>query len=357
MRPPTWKSILNSLVSGRHLSADETEWYMNDLMDGNADPVQVGAVLAMQSALGLTSQEVEGAAKAMVGHAVPLRVSGDVTDIVGTGGDGAATVNLSTMGAIVAAAAGVRIVKHGNRAASSKSGTADCLEQLGLPLDLSPREVAAMADRFGITFAFAKTFHPAMRFVGPVRSALGIPTVFNLLGPLTNPARPRYVAIGCAQRQLSPMMAQVYASRGQEGMVYTSAEGLDEMAPTGPVSIWEIHQGQVEERSFDPARELGLDPVDLDDLRGGDPAFNANVVRDFLAGKSVPSRSTALLNAASAIVADGSQIDAGPGTDLTTRFGQAYQLAAEVVDQGGAASLLAEWIQGAQAARSSSDQD
>ncbi|MCT6837071.1 MAG: anthranilate phosphoribosyltransferase [Bifidobacteriales bacterium] len=357
MRPLTWKSILNSLVSGRHLSADETEWYMNDLMDGNADPVQVGAVLSMQSALGLTSQEVEGAAKAMVGHAVPLKVSGDVTDIVGTGGDGAATVNLSTMGAIVAAAAGVRIVKHGNRAASSKSGTADCLEQLGLPLDLKPRDVANMADRFGITFAFAKTFHPAMRFVGPVRSALGIPTVFNLLGPLTNPAQPSHVAIGCAQRQLSPMMAQVYASRGQEGMVYTSAEGLDEMAPTGPVSIWEIRRGQVEERTFDPTRELGIDPVDINDLRGGDPAFNAGVVRDFLAGKPVPSRSTALLNAASAIVADGSLINAGPGADLTSRFAQAYHLAEEAVDQGRAASLLASWVEGARAARSRYEQD
>ena len=252
----------------------------------------------------------------------------------------------------IAAAAGVRIVKHGNRAASSKSGTADCLEQLGLPLDLPPQEVAAMADRYGITFVFAKTFHPAMRFAGPVRSSLGIPTVFNLLGPLTNPVNPRYVAIGCAQRQLSPMLAQVYASRGQEGMVYTSAEGLDEMAPTGPVSIWEIHQGKVEERSFDPTRELGLDPVDLDDLRGGDPDFNASVVRDFLAGKSVPSRSTALLNAASAIVADGTQIEAGPEADLNVRFAQAYQLATEVVDQGRAADLLAAWIHGAQEAQS-----
>ena len=352
MRPLSWKSVLNSLVSGRHLSADEAEWCMNDLMDGHADPVQVGAALSMQSALGLTSPEVEGAAKAMVGHAVPLKVSGDVTDIVGTGGDGAATVNLSTMGAIVAAAAGVRIVKHGNRAASSKSGTADCLEQLGLPLDLPPKEVAAMEDRYGITFVFAKTFHPAMRFAGPVRSSLGIPTVFNLLGPLTNPVNPRYVAIGCAQRQLSPMMAQVYASRGQEGMVYTSVEGLDEMAPTGPVSIWEIHQGKVEERTFDPTRELGIDPVNLDDLRGGDPAFNASVVRDFLAGKSVPSRSTALLNAASAIVADGTQIDAGHEADLSVRFAQAYQLATQVVDQGRAADLLAAWIHGAQEAQS-----
>lgn len=349
MRPPTWKSILTSLVSGGHLSAEETEWYMNNLMDGNADPVQVGAVLSMQSALGLTSQEVEGAARAMVGHAVPLDIVGETTDIVGTGGDGAATVNLSTMGAIVAAAAGVTIVKHGNRAASSKSGTADCLEKLGLPLDLPPRIVAEMVDRHGITFAYAKTFHPAMRYVGPIRSSLGIPTVFNLLGPLTNPAQPHHVAIGCAQRQLSPMMAQVYASRGQVGMVYTSAEGLDEMAPTGPVSIWQIQQGQVEKLSFDPSRELGIEPVDMADLRGGDPAYNADVVRRFLAGESVPSRSTALLNAASAIVADGSRIEADPHDDLTTRFSQAYELATETVDEGKASELLTAWIEDAQA--------
>ena len=186
----TWKSILTKLVGGDHLSAEESEWFVDDLMNGNADPAAVGAVLATQQQLGLTPDEVRGAAKAMVAHAIPLHIDGETTDIVGTGGDGASTVNLSSMGAVVAAAAGVKVVKHGNRAASSKCGTADCFEALGLPMDLTPEQVSEVGNECGIAFAFARTFHPAMRFVGPIRAALGVPCVFNVLGPLTNPASP-----------------------------------------------------------------------------------------------------------------------------------------------------------------------
>ena len=301
----TWKSILTKLVGGDHLSAEESEWFVDDLMQGNANPAAVGAVLATQQQLGLTADEVRGAAKAMVGHAIPLNVSGETTDIVGTGGDGAATVNLSSMGAVVAAASGVKVVKHGNRAASSKCGTADCFEALGLPLDLEPEQVAQVGNECGIAFAFARTFHPAMRFVGPIRAALGVPCVFNVLGPLTNPAAPKHMAVGCANRKMSPIMAEVYAANGQTGMVYTSNEDLDEMAPTGPVSIWEFKDGKVTENEFDPTVELGLSKVTVADLKGGEPELNAQLFRDFLAGKDVPFRTTALLNAASAIVADG----------------------------------------------------
>ncbi len=338
----TWKSILTKLVQGEHLNAEESEWFVDDLMKGNANPASVGAVLATQQQLGLTAPEIAGAAKAMVSHAVPLRVEGECTDIVGTGGDGAHTVNLSTMGAVTAAASGVTIVKHGNRAASSKCGAADCLEALGLPLDLKPEAVAQVANEVGITFAFAKTFHPAMRFVGPVRAALGVPCVFNALGPLTNPAKPQHMAIGCANRAISPLMAQVYASNGQSGMVYTSNEGLDEMAPTGPISVWEFKDGNVTETDFNPVDELGLAPVTVDDLRGGEPDYNAQAARDFFAGNDVPFRSTALLNAASAIVADGHQVPAD-GT-LAERFATAYKIAEETVDSGRAAKLLDEWI-------------
>ena len=349
MADVTWKSILTKLVGGEHLSAGESEWFVDDLMKGNANPAAVGAVLATQQQLGLTADEVRGAAKAMVSHAMPLKVSGECTDIVGTGGDGAATVNLSTMGAMVAAAAGVKIVKHGNRAASSKCGAADCLEALGLPLDLKPEAVGKIADEVGITFAFAKTFHPAMRFVGPIRAALGVPCVFNVLGPLTNPATPKHMAIGCANRAMSPIMAAVYAANGQTGMVYTSHEGLDEMAPTGPISVWEFRDGKVSETEFDPTVELGLAPVTVADLKGGEPAYNAQAARDFLEGKDVPFRTTALLNAASAIVADGHQVPAD-GT-LAERFKAAYALAEQAVDSGKAASLLDRWIAAAQAAK------
>ncbi|KAA8820049.1 anthranilate phosphoribosyltransferase [Bifidobacterium vespertilionis] len=344
----TWKSILTKLVGGDHLSAEESEWFVDDLMQGNANPAAVGAVLATQQQLGLTADEVRGAAKAMVSHAVPLNVEAECTDIVGTGGDGASTVNLSTMGSVVAAAAGVTIVKHGNRAASSKCGAADCLEALGLPLDLTPEAVAKVANEVGITFAFAKTFHPAMRFVGPIRAALGIPCVFNVLGPLTNPAKPKHMAIGCAKREMSPIMAAVYASNGQTGMVYTSHEGLDEMAPTGPVSVWEFRDGKVTETEFDPTVELGLAKVTVADLRGGEPEVNAQAMRDFLAGKDVPFRSTALLNAASAIVADAHLLSNPDGT-LAERFKEAYAIAAETVDSGKASALLDRWIAAAQA--------
>ncbi|NEG54461.1 anthranilate phosphoribosyltransferase [Bifidobacterium platyrrhinorum] len=342
----TWKSILTKLVGGDHLSAGESEWFVDDLMKGNAEPAAVGAALAMQQQLGLTPEEVSGAAKAMVSHAVPLNVSGETTDIVGTGGDGFATVNLSTMGSVVAAAAGVKIVKHGNRAASSKCGAADVLEALGLPLGLSPEAVGEIGDEVGITFAFARTFHPAMRFVGPIRAALGIPCVFNVLGPLTNPAKPAHVAIGCAKREVSPIMAAVYAANGQSGMVYTSHEGLDELAPTGPVSVWEIRDGKVTETEFDPTVELGLEKIDVAELKGGEPEINARAFRDFLAGKDVPARTTALLNAASAIVADGHLVSDGT---LAERFREAYAIAEKTVDSGKAAALLDKWIATAQA--------
>ncbi|MCI1901579.1 MAG: anthranilate phosphoribosyltransferase [Bifidobacteriaceae bacterium] len=341
--PFTWKSILSSLAAGEHLSFEQSEWFMDDLMNGNASSVPVAATLAAQQALGLTPPEVAGAAKAMVEHAVSLNVSGNTTDIVGTGGDHASTVNLSTMGSIAAAAAGVKIVKHGNRAASSKSGAADCLESLGLPLDLTPEDVATVGEKVGITFAFAKTFHPAMRFAGPIRSELGIPTVFNLLGPLTNPARPKHIAVGVANRTLSPMVAEVFASRHQDGLVFTSHEGLDEMAPTGPVSVWEIRDGKVSQSDFDPVTEMGLTKIQVSDLRGGMPDFNAQVARDFLAGKPVASRETALLNAAAAIVADHSLLT-DPSASLKDRFVEAYGLAKKAVDSGAGTQLLDRWI-------------
>lgn len=351
----TWKSILTKLVGGDHLSAEESEWFVDDLMNGNADPAAVGAVLATQQQLGLTPDEVRGAAKAMVAHAIPLHIDGETTDIVGTGGDGASTVNLSSMGAVVAAAAGVKVVKHGNRAASSKCGTADCFEALGLPMDLTPEQVSEVGNECGIAFAFARTFHPAMRFVGPIRAALGVPCVFNVLGPLTNPASPKHMAVGCANRKMSPIMAAVYAANGQIGMVYTSHEGLDEMAPTGPVSIWEFKDGKVTENKFDPTVELGLAKVTIADLKGGEPTLNAQLARDFFAGKDVSFRTTALLNAASAIVADGHLV---PGdASLADRFKAAYAIAEQTVDSGKATALLDKWIATAQAAKKPENAD
>lgn len=308
----TWKSILAKLVGGDHLSAEESEWFVDDLMNGNANPAAVGAVLATQQQLGLTADEVRGAAKAMVSHAVPLNIEGETTE-------------------------------------SSECGTADCFEELGLPLDLTAEQVARVGNECGIAFAFARVFHPAMRFVGPIRAALGVPCVFNVLGPLTNPANPKHMAIGCANRAMSPIMAAVYAANGQTGMVYTSSEGLDEMAPTGPISVWEFGNGKVSETEFDPTAELGLAKITVEDLKGGKPAVNAQAVRDLLAGKDVPFRSTALLNAASAIVADGHQVPAD--VTLAERFKAAYAIAEESVDSGKAEALLNKWIATAQSVK------
>ena len=213
---------------------------------------------------------------------------------------------------------------------------------MGLPLDLDPEQVAQVGNECGIAFAFARTFHPAMRFVGPIRAALGVPCVFNVLGPLTNPAAPKHMAVGCANRKMSPIMAEVYAANGQTGMVYTSNEGLDEMAPTGPVSVWEFKDGKVTENEFDPTVELGLAKVTVADLKGGEPELNAQLFRDFLAGKDVPFRTTALLNAASAIVADGHLVSTE--ASLADRFKAAYAIAEETVDSGKASALLDQWI-------------
>lgn len=339
----TWKSLLTKLVNRQTLNYEENSWWINALMNGQAPEAATGAVMALQMQSGLTIDEITAAVDAMLKHAEKLDIDAETTDIVGTGGDGAATVNLSTMASIAAAAAGVKIVKHGNRAASSKSGAADCLEQLGLPLELSPENAAKVFNEVGITFAFAKTFHPAMRFVAPVRKALGIPTVFNILGPLTNPAGPKHVAVGSADRKLSPLMAQVYASRGQTGFVFTSCSGFDEMVADGPVTVWDFADGNVKEVRFDPAVELSIPQAKIEDIRGDTPEYNAKVLRDFVNGENVPSRSTALLNAAAAIAADG-KLAGSAEKSLSERFANAYRIAQETVDSGKAAKLLDDWI-------------
>lgn len=345
----TWKSILNQLVvKHEHLTQEQSEWYVDELMDGNADPAAVGAVLATQQQLGLTADEVAGAAHAMVEHALPLPLTGQTTDLVGTGGDGFATVNISTTAAIIAAAAGVKIAKHGNRAASSKSGAADCLEALGLPLDLTPEQAAEVGEKVGITFAFARVFHPAMRFVGPIRAQLGVPCVFNVLGPITNPAHPKHCVIGCADRALGAIMAEVLRKQGATGMVFTSHEGMDELAPTGPVTVWHIEADGVSEGTFDPVAELGLAKIDVSDLRGDTPEYNARVARDVISGRELPCTSTILLNAAAAIAINTQLLDE-PDAPLAQRMAEAYGIAKTTVESGAAVRKLDEWIGAAKA--------
>ncbi len=248
----------------------------------------------------------------MLDHAVRIEVDGPCVDVVGTGGDRRNTVNISTMAALVVAGAGARVVKHGNRAASSSTGSADVLEALGVDLDLPVDRVAAVAERVGITFCFAQRFHPAMRHAGAVRAGLGVATAFNFLGPLTNPAQPVASAIGVADPRMAAVMAGVLAARGRSALVFRGDDGLDELTTTGPSRVWWVRDGEVREQELEPAR-LGLPRSELADLVGGDSAHNAAVVHDVLDGARGPVRDAVLLNAAAGLVALDEATGAGAG--------------------------------------------
>ncbi|HEY2508533.1 MAG TPA: anthranilate phosphoribosyltransferase [Streptosporangiaceae bacterium] len=336
----TWPALLGALVRGEHLTADETAWAMGEIMDGAASPAQIAGFGIALRIKGETSDEVSGLADAMLSHAAPISITGRVTDLVGTGGDGAKTVNISTMGTIAAAAAGARMVKHGNRAASSACGTADVLEALGVVIDLPPAATEELVAEIGTGFLFAALYHPALRHTAVPRRELGVPTVFNMLGPLANPARPTAQAVGVADRRAGPVLAGVLAARGCSALVFHGDDGLDELTTTAPSTVWIIRGGTVEETSFDPA-DLGIARSLPADLGGGDAAHNAGVVRAFLAGVPGPVRDTALLNAAAALVAE----DGVPGPEgLVTALAEGYRRAAVAVDSGDAADLLDRWV-------------
>lgn len=333
-----WPDLLTALLSGQDLSDDDTAWAMDQIMRGDATPVQVAGFAVALRAKGETVTEIVGMVRAMYEHATTISVPGEIVDIVGTGGDRSRTVNISTMSAIVLAGTGVRVVKHGNRAASSASGAADVLEELGVVLTLSPAQVAQVAQEAGITFCFAQLFHPALRHTGSARSQLGVPTVFNFLGPMTNPARPRVQAIGVADARMAPIVAGVLAERGSSALVFRGDDGLDELTTTTTSHIWVVRDGSVRVEVFDP-RQVDIERVDPAALRGADAAYNAEVARRLLAGERGPVRETVLLNAASALVAL-AQTD----EPLTVQFERAIARAREAVDSGAAAASLERWV-------------
>lgn len=339
----TWADLLSIVVSGVDLSRSQAAWAMDQVMAGDVSPVQLASLLVALRTKGESTQELVGLADSMVGHAVRLDVDASrAVDIVGTGGDRAFTVNISTMASIVIAGTGCRVVKHGNRASSSASGSADVLEALGVRLDHAPEQVAEIYAEAGITFCFAPTFHPAMRHAAIARREMGIGTAFNFLGPLTNPASPRATAVGCADLRMAPLMAGVFASRGTSALVFRGDDGLDELAATGTARVWEVRDGEVVEGELDAATGLGLTRITVDDLRGGDAVHNAGVARAVLGGEPGPVRETVLLNAAAALVADGSL----PGTregSLVTRLTAAYGHAESALDSGAASDVLDRW--------------
>ena len=336
----TWPDVLSTLVAGNDLDVEQTGWAMGEVLAGNATPAQIAGFAVALRAKGETVDEVEGLVRTMYAHAAPLQVPGRCVDIVGTGGDRSRTVNISTMAAVVTAGAGARVVKHGNRAASSSSGSADVLEALGIGLDLPPARVAEVAVEAGITFCFAPVFHSSLRHAAVPRRELGIATTFNFLGPLTNPARPAAQAVGVADARMAPILAAVLARRGVEALVFRGDDGLDELTITSTSTVWVAHPGSedVEQVTVDPLA-LGVARAPVESLRGDDPAYNAEVFRRVLTGDRGPVRDAVLLNAAAALAAH----TAGSGS-VEERLGAGLEAAARSVDTGAAADVLERWV-------------
>ncbi|MEF3115569.1 anthranilate phosphoribosyltransferase [Streptomyces chrestomyceticus] len=334
----TWPGVLDALLQGRDLGADDTAWAMDRIMRGEATDAQIAGFAVALRAKGETVAEITGLVRAMYAHANLIEVPGPSVDIVGTGGDGAKTVNISTMSSIVVAGAGAKVVKHGNRAASSASGASDVLEKLGVNLDLTPRRVVEVAEEAGITFCFAVKFHPSLRHVAPARRELGIRTTFNVLGPLTNPAKVRAQATGVADARMAPILAGVLAERGSSALVFRGDDGLDELTTTATSKVWIVRDGGVREETFDP-RDVGIDLVPVEALRGADASYNADVARRLLGGETGPVRDAVLLNSAAALVA--LEPTAAP---LNEQIAAGIERAAEAVDSGAARRALERWV-------------
>lgn len=338
MSEHSWPDVLSALVAGHDLDASATAWAMQEVLTGSATAVQIAGFAVALRSKGETVEEVEGLVETMYAHAAPVHVDGRAVDIVGTGGDRARTVNISTMSAVAVAGTGTQVVKHGNRAASSASGAADVLEALGVRLDVPADRVGEVAGSVGITFCFAPVFHAGLRYAGIARRELGIATTFNILGPLTNPARPGAMAVGVADRAMAPLMAGVFARRGIEALVFRGDDGVDELTTTTTSTVWVVRSGTVHEQPLDP-RDLGFTFSTGEALRGADAAFNAEVFRRVLGGQTGPVRDAVVLNAAAGLAA----YDAADQT-LVERIAAAIPRIEDSLDSGAAAGVLDRWV-------------
>jgi anthranilate phosphoribosyltransferase len=331
--PDLWPHTLSRVVAHQALSADEAAEAMRAIMGGDASPGQIGGFLMALRTKGETVDELDGLARTALGFANAVNAPTPVVDTCGTGGDRSGTFNISTVAAIVVAGAEVAVAKHGNRAASSHCGSADLLEALGVKIDLDASGVERCLAEAGIGFMFAPVFHPAAANAGPVRRELRVPTVFNFLGPLTNPARPFAQVVGVSDERMLPLMAEVLARRGVRAKVFRGEDGLDELTTTGISTVFDVRDGDVREGHLDPAT-LGLARASLADLRGGDAAEAAAIARAVLAGEAGPRRDVVLLNAGAALEV------AGRASDLATGI----QLAATAIDTGAANATLDRWV-------------
>ena len=335
----TWSGIITALLGGRDLSADDTFWAMDGLVRGEATSAQVSGFLIALRAKGETAGEIAGLADALRQHATRIAIPGTFVDIVGTGGDGTGAVNISTMAAIVAASTGVTVVKHGGRAASSTTGgSADLVEHLGVRLDLSPDEVLRVVAAAGIAYLFAPRFNPGLQRVSAVRRELAVPTAFNVLAPLINPADPRHQLVGVADPRMQPVIASVLAARGNSALVVRGEDGLDKFTTTAQSRVWVVRDGLATFELVDP-RDLGLAKCTIDQLRGGTAAANAQVLKAVLDGQPGPVRDVVLLNAAAAVAV--ASLTTKP---LIEQLAECLVKCAEAIDSGRSAATLARWI-------------
>jgi anthranilate phosphoribosyltransferase len=331
--PDLWPHVLSTIAAGTSLDREEAAAAMRVVMSGEATPAQVGGLLMALRTKGETVEEIDGLAHTMLGFANPVAPPVPVVDTCGTGGDRSGTFNISTVAALVVAGAGVPVAKHGNRAASSICGSADLLEALGVRIELDATGVERCLAEAGIAFIFAPVFHPAMGHAGPVRRELRVPTVFNFLGPLTNPARPFAQVVGVSDERMLPLLAQVLARRTTRARLFRALDGLDELTTTGPSLVFDVEDGQLRESMLDPA-DLGLARCEVEDLRGGDPEASAAIALAIIDGETGPRRDVVLLNAAAALEVSGraSSLDEG------------LALAATSIDSGAAVDVLARWV-------------
>jgi anthranilate phosphoribosyltransferase len=347
MNSQSWQSILGALIAGKDLTKVQASWAMRQIMTGEATSAQIGAFMVALRHKGETVDELAGLVDVMLENALLLETGNDAVDIVGTGGDLLGTVNISSMASILLASCSVPVLKHGSRSASGKTGSSEMLEVLGIKLDLAPKQVTEVFKKVGITFFYAPVFHPAMRHVAPIRRELGIPTTFNFLGPLANPAQPIATALGVANRSIAPLMAQELANRDRTALVFRSKDGLDELSTTTEAEIWQVSGGKIDFFELNP-EDLGIPRANIEALIGGDAHHNAQVASDLFAGKEFPNSSeiasVVALNAAGGLVAYQLAKDPSRAQEpITERFKDALATTRSALAEGKANDKLIEW--------------
>lgn len=338
MSDSSWEHISDQLESKIDLTTEEVQWAMSQILEGKASSKDIKTYLTKLTAKGESASEISAMIDQMYSFAMPINVPDRAVDIVGTGGDGFNTINISTTAAIVTTAAGARVVKHGNRAASSMAGSADFLEALGINISINGEGVAEIVRQIGIGFCFAPKFHPALRFAAPARKELGVSTIFNILGPLANPAKPVAIAVGVAKEKFQPIMADVLARRGCEGFVFRGDDGIDELSLSTTSTVYQINDGKYRVEKFDPSN-LGIESSPISELVGGDAAHNVKIAREIFSGKESAAKDAVILNAAAAIAA----FKADFNLSVEQQFANGVVLARKAIESGAATDLVGSW--------------